>query len=140
VDTPTARFNASGVYNINSQVGISAILQAQTGRRYSAVGPPTSSFLGDNFLGDRVPGTTRSQFLMPGTHSLDLRLTYTPSLFQSNRKLQGTVEVFNIFNTANVATVNTLWGGNPATALSTFGHALSYYNPRVVQLGLRFAF
>jgi hypothetical protein len=49
-------------------------------------------------------------------------------------------EAFNIYNRENVRTVDSQWGTNPAMPEAAFGMPLSYFNPREVQLGVRFAF
>lgn len=56
------------------------------------------------------------------------------------KRLQATVEAFNIYNQDNVRTVDNQWGTNPASPGANFGVPLSYFNPREVQLGLRFTF
>jgi len=118
---------------------VSAVFRARTGFAYSALGGPTVDFYGNGTFNLRVPGTTRDQFRMPGTNSLDLRFAWTVPL-RASKKVQFTVDAFNIYNRDNVMTVNTTWGANPAAALSTFGAPLSYSNPREVQLAGRFSF
>jgi hypothetical protein len=54
--------------------------------------------------------------------------------------VQLSVDAFNVYNRANLATVNTTWGGNIASPLATFGTPLTYFNPREVQLAARFSF
>jgi hypothetical protein len=56
------------------------------------------------------------------------------------RRLQATFEAFNIYNGDNIRTVDTQWGTNPATPAAAFGQPLSYFNPREMQLGLRYLF
>ena len=140
IDTPRFRYVANGIYNMNRRMAFSALFQAQTGIRYSAFGGSTVSFLNDQLFNDRVPGTTRNEFLMPATNSLDLRFAYTQPLHSERARVVGSVDVLNVFNRSNVETVNTTWGPNPSTPLATFGSALQYYNPRELQLGVRFEF
>ena len=139
VDTPHFRFTSNGSYEINRAMAVSAVFRARTGFAYSALGGPTVDFNGDGAFNDRVPGTTRNQFRMPGTDSLDLRFTWTLPL-NGSRKVQLTADAFNIYNRDNPATVNTTWGANPAAALPTFNLPLTYFNPREVQLAVRYAF
>jgi hypothetical protein len=56
------------------------------------------------------------------------------------KRLQATLEAFNIYNRDNVRTVESLYGLDPSTPGATFGTPLSYFNPRELQLGLRFTF
>ncbi len=120
-------------------MAVSAVFRARTGFAYSALGGPTVDFNGDGAFNDRVPGTTRNQFRMPGTDSLDFRFTWTVPL-NGSRKVQFTADAFNIYNRDNPATVNATWGANPAATLLTFGTPLTYFNPREVQLAVRYAF
>ena len=139
IDTPHFRFTANSAYEINRALAVSAVFRARTGFAYSAFGGGTVDFNGDGTFNDRAPGTTRDQFRMPGTNSLDVRFTWTVPL-RASRKIQFTLDAFNIYNRDNVATVNSTWGANPSAALATFGAPLTYFNPREVQLAARFAF
>jgi hypothetical protein len=139
IDTPHVRFTANGSYTVRPALTISAVFRARTGFAYSAMGGSTVDFNGDGTFNDRVPGTTRSQFRMPGTDSLDLRGAWTVPL-GGLRRLQFTIDAFNVYNRDNAATVNTTWGPNPALPLATFGVPLTYFNPREVQLAARFSF
>jgi hypothetical protein len=86
-----------------------------------------------------VPGTSRNQFRMSATNSLDVRVTWTVPLPRS-QKIQFSLDAFNLYNEDNVATVNGTWGANPASPLGTFGAPLTYFNPRELQLAARFLF
>lgn len=139
VDTPRFRLTANGSYDISRFVSVSAIFRARTGFAYDARVGSTLDPNNDGNFNDRVPGFSRNQFRMPGTHSLDMRVTWNLP-FGSARRLQVTVEAFNVYNRENVRTVENQWGPNPSTPNPAFGQPLSYFNPREVQLGLRFAF
>ena len=115
------------------------MFRARTGFAYSAFGGGTVDFNGDGAFNDRVPATTRNQFRMPGNHSLDLRFTWTVPL-KAAQKVQLSLDAFNVYNRANLATVNTTWGANAASPLATFGTPLTYFNPRELQLAARFSF
>ena len=56
------------------------------------------------------------------------------------RRLQATVEAFNLYNRDNLRSVDNQWGTNAAVASAGFGAPLSYFSPREVQLGLSFRF
>lgn len=139
VDTPHFRFTANGSYEINRAMSVSSVFRARTGFAYSAFGGGTVDFNGDGAFNDRVPGTTRNQFRMPGNNSLDVRFTWTVPM-KASRKVQVTVDAFNLYNRANLATVNTTWGASPGAAVATFGTPLTYFNPREVQLAARYSF
>ena len=76
---------------------------------------------------------------LPGNHSLDMRFTWTVPIGGSQR-LQATVEAFNLYNEDNVRSVQSQYGPDAAAPLPIFGTPLTYFNPREVQLGLRFTF
>lgn len=139
IDTPHFRFTANGSYQITRAIAVSSVFRARTGFAYSAAGGGTVDFNGDGTFNDRVPGTTRNQYRMPGMDALDLRFTWTVPM-KAAQKVQFTVDGFNIYNRANQATVNRTWGANPAAAIDTFGAPLTYFNPRELQLAARFSF
>ena len=139
VDTPRFRMTANGSYDINRLLSVSAIFRARTGFAYDARSGSTVDLNGDGIFNDRVPGFTRNSFRMEGNHSLDLRLSWNVP-FGNTRRLQATVEAFNIYNRDNVRTVENQWGTNPTQPSPTFGVPLSYFSPREVQLGLRLSF
>jgi hypothetical protein len=139
VDTPTFRITGNGSYEFNRFFSVSAIFRARTGYAYDTRSGSTVDLNGDGNFNDRVPGFTRNSHRMPGNHSLDMRFTSNLPL-GAGRRLQLTVEAFNIYNKDNVRTVENQWGINPQVASPAFGTPLSYFNPREVQLGLRFTF
>jgi hypothetical protein len=94
---------------------------------------------GDGSFNDRTPGLARNSFEGPATHSLDLRFTWALP-FSTSGKLQLTLEAFNIYNKENWQSLNTLYGSVAASPNPVFGTPLSYYPPRQVQLGARYAF
>src|SRR5207245_2453106 len=95
VDTPRFRFTANAAYELTRTISISGVFRARTGFAYSAFGGGTVDFNGDGTFNDRVPGTTRNQFRMPGTNSLDLRAAWTLPL-RASSKVQLTLDAFNI--------------------------------------------
>jgi hypothetical protein len=139
VDTPRFRMTANGSYDFNRFASISAIFRARTGFAYDARAGSTVDLNNDGNFNDRVPGFERNSFRMPGNTSMDMRFTWTLP-FGATRRLQTTFEAFNIYNSDNIRTVDNQWGTNPATPSAAFGQPLSYFNPREVQLGLRYLF
>lgn len=139
VDTPKFRMTANGSYDINRFMSISAIFRARTGFAYDARVGSTVDLNNDGNFNDRVPGFTRNSFRMDGNTSLDMRFTWNLPM-GGTRRVQATVEAFNIYNSENIRTVDNQWGTDPSTPGPAFGVPLSYFNPREVQLGLRFVF
>jgi hypothetical protein len=140
-----------------SDYTISSIIQFQSGTPYSALvsGDPNND---GNRATDRLPGTVRNQFTTPAIYQFDVRLTRSIK-FRENMRLRLIVEAFNLFNRANVATVNNtyfVYSGGPAGTLSfpsassafgtprTFGSPASgtttFATPRQVQLAVKFDF
>jgi TonB dependent receptor len=138
-DTPTFRITANGSYQFSRMMSLSAIFRARTGYAYDPRAGNTFDLNGDGNFNDRTPGFERNSFRMPGNHSLDLRFTWNVP-FSGAQRLQATVEAFNIYNEDNVRTVQSQYGPDPANPLPIFGTPLTYFNPREVQLGLRFMF
>jgi len=70
-------------------------------------------------------------------HRVDMRLRKRLSLGE-NRTLDGLVEVFNVFNHANYGPYTTS-ESNSSYGQPSFNSNVAY-QPRIVQLGFRFAF
>jgi outer membrane receptor protein involved in Fe transport len=140
-----------------SDYTISSIVQFQSGTPYSALvsGDPNND---GNRATDRLPGTVRNQFTTPAIYQFDARLTRAIS-FTERMRVRLILEAFNVFNRANVATVNNtffVYSGGAAGTLSspsalsafgtprTFGSPASgtttFATPRQVQLAIKFDF
>lgn len=140
-----------------SDYSISSIIQFQSGTSYSALvsGDPNND---GNRATDRLPGTVRNQFTTPAIYQFDARLTRSIRFTESMR-VRLIVEAFNLFNRANVATVNNTFfvfsGGASGTlsfpsAISAFGTprtfgspasgTTTFATPRQVQLAIKFDF
>jgi outer membrane receptor protein involved in Fe transport len=140
-----------------SDYTLSSIVQFQSGTPYSALvsGDPNND---GNRATDRLPGTVRNQFTTPAIYQFDARLTRAIR-FGENMRLRLIIEGFNVFNRANVATVNNTFfvysGGGAGTlsfpsALSAFGTprtfaspasgTTTFATPRQVQLAIKFDF
>jgi len=140
-----------------SNYTISSIMQFQSGTPYSALvsGDPNND---GNRATDRVPGTVRNQFRTPAIYQFDARLTRSIP-FNENIRVRLILEAFNVFNRANVATVNNTYfvysGGAAGTlsfpsALSAFGTprtfgspasgTTTFATPRQLQLAIKFDF
>ncbi len=138
-DTPTVRVTANGSYELNRFASVSAIFKARTGYAYDARVGTAVDLNSDGNFNDRVPGATRNSYRMDGNHSLDLRFSWNIPM-GGDKRLQATIEAFNVYNKDNLRTVDNQWGTNPSLAGTAFGVPLSYFAPREMQLGLRFTF
>jgi outer membrane receptor protein involved in Fe transport len=140
-----------------SDYTFSSIVQFQSGTPYSALvsGDPNND---GNRATDRLPGTVRNQFTTPAIYQFDARLTRSIS-FTERMRVRLILEAFNVFNRANVATVNNTFfnysGGAAGTltspsALSAFGTprtfgspasgTTTFATPRQLQLAIKFDF
>jgi hypothetical protein len=137
-DTPTFSMSANGSYDLTDAMQVSFVFHARSGLAIDPKVGPTVDVNGDGNFNDRTPGLSRNQFRGPWVHSADARFTWT--LPVAGGRAQFTAEGFNLYNRANFRTLETLYGTDPNVANPAFGSALSYYPPREVQLGVRFAF
>src|SRR5256714_5555161 len=140
-----------------SDYTFSSIVQFQSGTPYSALvsGDPNND---GNRRTDRLPGTVRNQFTTPAIYQFDARLTRAIPITERMR-VRLILEAFNVFNRANVATVNNtffVYSGGAAGTLSfpsalsafgtprTFGSPASgtttFATPRQMQLAIKFDF
>jgi len=137
---------------------LSGIVQMQSGSPYSALvgNDPNND---GNRSNDRLPGTLRNQFTTPSVYQLDARVTRNIPFTESIR-LRLILEAFNIFNRANVVTVNTtafnfalVSGvgtltapsfvtafGTPRTFSSPASGTTTFATPRQLQLAIKFDF
>ena len=137
-DTPAFSMSANGSFDVTDRMQASWVFHARSGLAIDPKVGPTVDTNGDGNFNDRTPGLSRNQFRGPWTHSLDARFTW--QLPVVGRRAVFTAEGFNLYNRANYRTLETLYGTNAAVPNAAFGSALSYYPPREVQLGVRFAF
>src|SRR5262249_16085094 len=121
----------------------SAILSAQSGQPYSARVGAVDLNRDGNTRNDFAPGTTRNQYTLPAQVSFDPRVARTFAI--QTVRLTFIAEAFNLFNRANVTSVNTtLYSANTTTNVltpqSTFGQTLGVGDPRIAQLALKVSF
>jgi outer membrane receptor protein involved in Fe transport len=140
-----------------SNYTLSGIVQLQSGSPYSALvgNDPNND---GNRSNDRLPGTVRNQFTTPSVYQLDARVARNIP-FNESMRVRLILEAFNIFNRANVVTVNTTAfnfstaGGGTLTApsfLTAFGTprtfsspasgTTTFATPRQLQLAVKFDF
>lgn len=102
----TGRFNTDNavVRALLSDYVITGIFTAQSGFAYSAgvTGDPNAD---GNLANDRAPGTRRNEFSTPASYIIDLRVGRAIRLGE-RAKITLFAEGFNLFNRANVQSVN----------------------------------
>ncbi len=96
---------------------------------------------GDGVLNDRPIGAGRNTYEGDTISSVDLRITRAFSL-GGTRRLQLIADAFNIFNTVNFTTYNTVWGAGayPDAPNAAFGGPTLADDPRIIQFGIRYTF
>jgi hypothetical protein len=108
--------------------------------------PYSAMVLGDlnadsNIWNDLAPGTRRNQFRAPRTGRLDVRLARDFSI--GGVELTGSVDVFNVLNSAHYRLVNdTLYGLEGAALVRNplFGERRDQIMPRTMQVGVAVGF
>ena len=90
---------------------------------------------------DRVGLEGRNTLEGPSYRSLDLRVAREFGL-GGKARAEITVDVFNVFNRANIKDLNTVWGSfDPNVApIASFNTPRDVFNPRQAQLGLKVRF
>jgi outer membrane receptor protein involved in Fe transport len=155
------RFVFTGLFYLNysqnrflKDYQVSTILNLNTGRPYNLLAGVDLNQNGDSPPGDRprIGGVPigRNAGIRPGFASMDLRLTRTVTMGE-RFKLQGFLEIFNLFNRVNISEIDGLYlpdstgqfnlperqGSRFGTPSERFRNALS---PRQFQLGFRLNF
>jgi hypothetical protein len=148
----------SVVRAIFSDYTLSSIVQLQSGSPYSALVGNDPNRDG-NRANDRLPGTSRNQFTSPAVYQFDARVTRNIN-FRESMRVRLILEAFNIFNRANVVTVNntffnfavvggvnmltapsfTTAFGTPRTFSSPASGTTTFATPRQLQLAIKFDF
>ena len=117
-ETGTFRYSGNKVIRaLLSDYIFTGIFTAQSGIAYSAMvsGDPNGDGITSN---ERVPGTKRNEFSTPAIYQVDMRIGRIIRFGECFR-LSLFAEGFNIFNGANVQSVNnTLYGFSNAGAVS----------------------
>jgi outer membrane receptor protein involved in Fe transport len=131
------------IRNVIGGWSFSAILTAQSGQPYSARVGAVDLNRDGNTRNDYAPGTTRNQYNLPTQVGFDPRVARTFAI--GTLRLTAIAEAFNLFNRANVTSVNnTLYAANTTTSVltpqSAFGQTLAVGDPRIAQLAIKIAF
>ena len=133
-------FLAHGLLQLPWKMTFSGIFRAQSGFRYSAVfaaNPPDVD--GDNHFNGVDFTKGRNHFTAPPFTNMDVRIAKRFD-FGERIKLQGYLEFFNLFNSANPAAVNGIPPGSSNSSAPQFGQVLQVLPGREGQAGIRFEF
>jgi hypothetical protein len=141
------KFVAYAVWSAPGKVELSPIFRANSGRPFNLlVGADLNQDRHDTT--DRPPGAGRNTGIGPAFAAVDLRISREFNLGE-HRRLQLTVEAFNLLNHLNMASVNNVvglmagpfdvTGRNDRLPTQPLGFT-SAYDPRRIQLGARFSF
>ena len=77
-------------------------------------------------------------FFYPTVKLFDLRGSKSFRLGENFGKIEGIVDLFNVFNASTILSVNNQTGRDASGA--TFGRVLQTVNPRIARLGVRWTF
>jgi hypothetical protein len=149
------RFVASAIYSSNgfasrfdgvaqallSDWTLSTIFTAQSGQPFSAYAN-TDVNRDNNRFNDLAPGTTRNQFHLPASISLDPRIA-RDIRFGDEMRLTLIWEAFNLLNRANYNVVNNVLYNVVGTQLrenTLFGQTTGQTDPRIMQLAVKLSF
>lgn len=149
VASATVDFNDSR-YKILRDFQVSTIITLESGHPYNLLAGIDLDQNGDNPAGDRPNGISRNAGITPGFYNVNFRLTRSLQISEKYR-LQGFLEVFNLFNTVNINQVNNVFfpdaQGNFNLPRQENGRFVapregfqSAFAPRQFQLGFRFNF
>ena len=124
--------------NIFSHIEVAPIFTVGSGRPVDALTGIDSNQSHAYPLSSRPLGFGRNSILVPGTANMDFRLLkYFP--FGESRHLDVTADFFNLFNRANVAQINSVYGSNLAPATG-YGQPIQGTGARQIQFSLDFEF
>ena len=149
-------FAFSGIYDLPAGFQISGIARGSTGIPINFI--LSEDHNSDGFLNDRPDVGPNGEFLPPpanrpgnlprnsgrgeGFFQVDLRLA--KNIDWSNYRLELIFEAFNIFNRTNFnfrpATVNRIIDFSDPGSLAALGTATEVFDPRQIQLGVKFDF
>ncbi len=146
------RFVLSGLVLAPGDVQISSIVTLGSGRPYNILAGVDLN--GDGNGGATAPdrprtnpsdpstAIVRNAGLLPNQYTVDVRVARRFGLGGSGTSLDAMLEVFNLFDHANITDVNPVFGtaAYPASPLPTFGQYTQAAPPRQMQLALKFNF
>lgn len=130
-------------------ISLTPIFRANSGRPFNLLAG--SDVNGDRSInGDRPIGAGRNTGIGPRFFTFDLRLSKSIKLSGEKRKLELTAEAFNLLNNLNFASINNTVGTTFAAPFNVKGRSdvgpsvplgfSSAYDPRRIQIGVKFSF
>jgi len=128
------RFVFSGLWDLPHEFQISGVFTAASARPYNVITGTDDN--GDGFLRDRPAGVSRNSARGSDFVNLDLRVSKWFTL-ADKYKFQFLVDFFNLTNHDNFDPES--FNGNLASG-DNFGKPSVAFNPRQIQLGVRFQF
>lgn len=136
-DLPHA-FALNGSYVLPYDVSLSGILHVRSG--YPVTPGAGTDLNGSGSAGDDRPGTFgRNSFRGHGSKNVDFSVSKSVTL-RGLQRIELRADVFNLFNTMNITSVNTTWGTDPAQPLPTWFVATGVNAARQYQFALRYRF
>jgi hypothetical protein len=128
------QYKALGSYDLPWGFTSSATLRVTKGEPYGRTINSTGLNQGTLSLRVEPLGT----FFYPTVRIFDVRAAKAVKLGESWGKIEGILDVFNVFNASTVLSVNNQTGRDAAGP--TFGRVLQTLNPRIARLGVRWSF
>ncbi len=128
---------ANATYVLPYDVSFSGIFTARSG---STLDPVAGSDLnGDGFFTDRPGDFERNSFQTEAVRNLDVSVVKSLSL-GSTRTVELRADIFNVFNTENIAAVNNVWGLDPTRPGALWFTPTRVADPRQYQFAIRYRF
>jgi hypothetical protein len=126
-------FKASGSYRLPWDIQVSGVFRAQSGTPWARVVTLRNDLAGTplNQGAVSIYAEPRGSRTFPAVRMLDLRAAKTVRV--ARHSLEAMLDVFNLANASTVTSINGQTG-------PTFGAPLAILGPRVLRLGVRYAF
>ena len=128
------QYKALGSYELPAGITSSATLRITKGEPYGRTVISSGLNQGTLNLNVEPVGT----FFYPPVKIFDLRGAKSFRLGENLGKIEGIVDLFNVFNASTILSVNTQTGRDAIGP--TFGRVLQTLNPRIARLGVRWTF
>jgi len=136
--TPNSEKNAGWLLRAFSHIELAPIFTAESGRPVNPLTGLDSNRSHAFPLSGRPLDFGRNSIQTPGIVTMDFRvLKYFP--FGGAKRLDFVAEFFNLFNRANVAQMNPIFG-SALTPITGFGQPIEAIGPRQIQFSLDFEF
>jgi hypothetical protein len=128
----------NGSYMLPYDISLAGIFQARSG--YPVTPGAGVDLNGNGLTSDDRPGTLgRNSVRGPSSKNVDLSISKALTL-RGLQRIELRADVFNLFNTMNVTSVNSTWGPNPDQPLATWFVPTGVNAARQFQFALRYRF